>query len=126
MTDPIAFSDAQFQKLLASLDALKPSGGVHWETVVPVFLSALFAMCIGIALEHYKGRRERLKAAEKKAKEELTAINVATVAMATNLELLVHYTFQNVIPHFEASYDDRPGNDDAGTRFSSSPSFCHS
>jgi hypothetical protein len=104
MMDPTALSDAQFQQLLGSLHALKPHGGVQWTTVVPVFLSALSAMCVGIALEHYKGRRERLKAAEKKAKEELTAINVATVAMATNLELLIHYTFQNVIPHFEASH----------------------
>ncbi len=103
MTDSIAFNDAQFQKILASLEALKPKNGIHWETVIPVFLSALLAMCVGIALEHYKGRRERIKAEEKKAKDELTAINVATVAMSTNLELLIHYTFQNVIPHFEES-----------------------
>jgi len=93
----------QFQKLVASLEALKSSGGIHWEGVVPVFLSALSAMCVGIALEHYRGRRERFKTKEKKAKEELTAINVATVAMSTNLEILIHYTFQNVIPHFEES-----------------------
>lgn len=103
MAEPIAFSDAQFQKLLASIDALKASGGVEWKTVVPVFLSALSAMCVGILLERYKSRRERIKSAEKKAKDELTAINVATVAMSTNLELLIHYAFQNVIPHFEAS-----------------------
>ncbi len=90
MTDSIAFSDAQIQKLLASLEALKPSNGIHWETVIPVFLSAFLAMCVGIALELYKGRRERIKAVEKKAKDELTAINVATVAMSTNLELLEH------------------------------------
>jgi len=104
MTDSIAFSDAQFQKVLASLEALKPGNGIHWETVIPVFLSAFLAMCVGIVLELYKGRRERIKAVEKKAKDELTAINVATVAMSTNLELLIHYTFQNVIPHFEESH----------------------
>ena len=82
MTDLVAFSDAQFQRLLASL---------------PVFFSALSAMCVGILLERYKDRRERIKAAEKKAKDELTAINVATVATSTNLELLIHYAFQNLL-----------------------------
>jgi len=105
MTDSIAFNDAQFQKVLASLEALKPGTGVHWETVIPVFVSAFLAMCVGIALEHYKGRRERLKADDKKAREELTAINVATIVMSTNLELLIHFTFQNVIPHFEDSHN---------------------
>ncbi len=103
MTDSIAFSDAQFQKLLATLETLKPGGGIHWEMAVPVFLSALSAMCVGILLELYKGRRERHKTVEKKAQEELTAINIATVAMATNLEVLIHYAFRNVIPHFDES-----------------------
>ncbi len=105
MAGSVTVNDAQFQQLLASLETLKPSGGVHWETVIPVFLSALLAMCVGIALEHYRGRRERLKATRKKASDELTAINIATVAMATNIELLVHFTFQNIIPHFEDSHN---------------------
>lgn len=104
MMDSIALTDAQFQKFLASLEALKPHSGIHWETVIPVFISAFLAMCVGIALEHYKAHRERRKADEKKAKAELTAINVATIAMATNLELLIHFAFQNVIPHFEDSH----------------------
>src|SRR5271166_3413991 len=104
MTDSFALSDAQFEKLLASLETLKPGGGIHWETVVPVFLSALSAMCVGIALEYYKRHLEQIKANEKKSSDELTAINVATVAMSTNLELLIHFTFQSIIPHFEDSH----------------------
>jgi hypothetical protein len=60
-------------------------------------------MIVGILLELYKGRRERLKTAERTAKDQLNALNVATVAMATNLEILIHYAFQNSIPHFEES-----------------------
>jgi hypothetical protein len=97
-------NEAQFQQLLATLEKLKPSAGIHWEAVVPVFLSALLAMCVGIVLEHYRGLRERRKANEKRAKDELSAINIATVAMATNLELLVHFAFQIIIPHFEDSH----------------------
>ncbi len=104
MTDPIALNETQFQQLLASLDKLEPGAGIHWETVVPVFLSALLAMCVGIALEYYKGRHEHRKAEEKRSKGELLAINIATVAMSTNLELLIHFTFQNIIPHFEDSH----------------------
>jgi hypothetical protein len=104
MTDSITFSDAQFQKVLAFLESMKPNNGIHWETVIPVFLSAFLGMCVAIAIEHYKARRERLKAEEKRAREELIEINVATIAMSTNLELLIHFTFQNIIPHFEDSH----------------------
>lgn len=61
-------------------------------------------MCAGITLEYFKGYRERRKSEARKAKDELTEINVATITMSTNLELLIHFTFQNILPHYEDSH----------------------
>jgi hypothetical protein len=38
VADSVSLSDAQLQKILASIDALKRGGGIHWETVIPSFL----------------------------------------------------------------------------------------
>jgi len=104
LTDPVSLSDAQLQKILASIDGLKHSGGFHWETAIPVFLSASLGMCVGILFESYKRWPDRRKSDAKKAKDELTEINVATLAMATNLELLIHFAFQNILPHYDDSH----------------------
>jgi hypothetical protein len=102
VTEPASLSDLQLQKILSSIETLRPSG-IHWETVIPVFVSALPAMCVGIGLEYFKSYREIKKSDLKKRKEELTEINIATIALAYNLELLIHFSFQNVIPHYEHS-----------------------
>jgi hypothetical protein len=60
-------------------------------------------MCVGIALEYFKSYRAKTKAELKRRTDELTEINLATPALAYNLGLLVHFTFQNVIPHYEDS-----------------------
>lgn len=103
MTDPVSLSDEQLQRIVSSIDALKPGSGIHWETVIPVFVSALLAMCVGIALEYFKSHREAKKSDLKKRKDELTEINIATIALGYNLELLLHFTFQNILPHYEHS-----------------------
>jgi hypothetical protein len=101
VTDPVYLE--QLQKIVSSIDALKPGDGIHWETVIPVFVSALLAMCVGIALEYFKSHREAKKSDLKKRRDELTEINIATIALGSNLELLIHLTFQNIIPHYEHS-----------------------
>jgi len=103
VADSVSISDAQLQKILESLESLKHSGGIHWETVIPDFISSLLAMCVGISLELFRRWLERRKVDAKKAKDELTEINIATIAMAHNLELVIHFTFQNILPHYEES-----------------------
>jgi hypothetical protein len=70
LTDTFPITHSQFGKLLE--DALKPSGGVHWETVLPVFVSAFLAMCVGIALEYFKNHRDTQRSEDNKQKQELT------------------------------------------------------
>jgi len=82
MADPISLNDEQLRQIVGAVNALKPIGGIQWETVVPVFVSALLAMCVGISLEYFKSAREAKKAALKRQKDELTEINIATIALA--------------------------------------------
>jgi len=58
MTDTVAFSDIQLQKILTTLEAMK-SVGIHREQVIPVFLSAALGMSVGVELEYFKSFRER-------------------------------------------------------------------
>jgi len=109
MTDVISFNETQLQKSLTTLDSLK-SNGVHWEQVIPVFLSAFFAMLIGISLELFKSSREKGLAAKEQKKRELQQINVAIVSIGYNIEVLLHAVFQNIFPHREQSYEAYKGN----------------
>jgi ABC-type methionine transport system permease subunit len=82
VADPVSLSDMQLQKILAAIEGLKQSNGVHWETVIPVFISSLLAMLVGILLEIFRRWLERRKLEANKAKDELTQINVATVGIS--------------------------------------------
>jgi hypothetical protein len=104
VSDSVSLSDAQIEKILVAIDGLKHSSGIPWQTVIPVFLSSFLGMCVGILLELFRRWLERRKSEAKRAKDELTEINVATVAMAHNLELLIHFTFQNILPHYDDSH----------------------
>jgi hypothetical protein len=66
------------------------SDGVHWEQVIPVFLSAALGMSVGIGLEYFKRYLERNKVELERDKKELNQINIATVAIAYNIEALIH------------------------------------
>jgi hypothetical protein len=70
VSDFVMLSDAQFQKLLTAIGSLN-RGGIHWEQVLPVFLSALLAMMVGIALELVKRRYDRTKSEKESKKKEL-------------------------------------------------------
>jgi hypothetical protein len=102
MTDTVSFSDAQLQKILSVLETAK-SGGIHWEQVIPVFLSAALGMSVGIGLEYFKASRERKKASSEQAKRELNQINLGTIGLAYNIETLIHLSMQNLLPHFYQS-----------------------
>jgi hypothetical protein len=95
---PVSLSDLQLQKILNAIGALAQHGA-NWETVVPVFLSALLGICVGIGLEYFKDYRQRTKTESEENRKELVEINIATVALASQVEILVHFAFQVVIPH---------------------------
>jgi hypothetical protein len=102
MTDTVSFSDIQLQKILTTLESMK-SDGVHWEQVIPVFLSAALGMSVGIGLEYFKRYLERNKVELERDKKELNQINIATVAIAYNIEALIHLVMQNILPHHSQS-----------------------
>lgn len=102
MTDTVSFSDLQFEKILTTIESLK-NGGIHWELVIPVFLSAALGMGVGLGLEYFKSYRERRTLALERAKKELTQINITTVGLAHNVSALLHLVMQNILPHHAAS-----------------------
>lgn len=104
MTDQISLSEPQLEWILSAMGALKPHG-FPWTTVIPVFVSSLLAMCVGIGLEYFKGYRERQRSISNKRSSELAAINVTTVALAYNAELLTHFAWQTILPHYDESHD---------------------
>jgi hypothetical protein len=77
---------------------------MNWTNVIPIFASALFAMVVGILLELYKGHREKIKAQHDTHEKETRQITAAIVAMAYDIESLLHIVGQNVLPHYEASH----------------------
>ena len=52
MTDIVSFSDLQFEKILTTIESLK-HGGIYWELVIPVFLSAALGMGVGVGFEYF-------------------------------------------------------------------------
>ena len=94
MTDQIFLSEPQLQRILSAIDALKPHG-FPWATVIPVFVSSLLALCVGIGLEYFKGHREWRRSISNRRANELAEINIATVALKYNAELLTHFALQN-------------------------------
>ena len=92
---PLAISEEQLQTILGSIDALK-SGWIHWD----VFLSALLAMLVGIALEYLKRYYEKQKADATQRRDELKQVNIATIVLKYNLEILIHFAHQIILPHY--------------------------
>jgi hypothetical protein len=104
MTDAISLTESQLQKILTAIEALN-RGGVHWEQVIPVFLSALLGFLVGIGLEYVKTYREKAKSAAERSKREVEQINATISAVAFNLESLIHITVPFIIPYFHESHD---------------------
>jgi hypothetical protein len=104
MADNLSLSQEQLSRILSAIESLKPSGSLHFEAMLPVFFSALFAMVVGILLDDVKRRRDAKVLLKEKQVKELQEINIATVALAYNLEVLIHFVFQNIVPHYEDSF----------------------
>lgn len=102
MTDVVSFSDVQLQKIIDAVQSLK-GGGVHWEQVIPVFVSAFLAMLVGIFLEYFKSSREKRRSEIQRQIKELQQINGTIIGIAYNIEVLLHVTFLNLLPHREQS-----------------------
>lgn len=99
----IWLDNAQLEQILTAIKSLKNTG-MNWEQVIPVFLSAFFAMLIGIGMEFFKSSREKSKAEKEQKKKELQQINAAVVGIGYNVEVLLHAVFQNIFPHREQSH----------------------
>jgi hypothetical protein len=78
---------------------------MNWANAVSVFLSAFLAMLVGILLELYKGNREKKKAVHDKSEREVQQIKGAMIAIAFNVESLLHIVGQNILPHHAQSHD---------------------
>jgi hypothetical protein len=99
----VLLNDAQFQKILSAIQSLK-GGGIHWEQVIPVFFSALLAILVGMFLEYFRSSREKTKAHFERQIKELQQINGVVVGIGYNVEILLHATFQNLLPHHTESH----------------------
>ena len=100
----IAFNDTQLQAILATLKSLK-SGGIHWEQVIPIFVSAFLAMFVGICLEYFKSWREKKKTTKERLEREVGLINTVIVGIGYNLEALLNLVDLNIIPHHQETHE---------------------
>jgi hypothetical protein len=100
---PVVLTEPQLQKILDAISSIQ-TGGIGWQTFLPVFLGALSGIIVGIILESYKEFVRKKNAELNKRRAELTEINIAMVALASQLELLLHFAFQIVIPHFNDTH----------------------
>lgn len=90
-----ALNETQFQKIL---------GAQHnWWPVASVFVSALLAMIVGIALERLRSWFDRRKATFEKQEHEIQQINAVISGLTFDLELLLHIASQNILPHYKDS-----------------------
>jgi hypothetical protein len=67
----LSLSEPQLQKILAAISTQQP----QWWPVVSVFVSALLAMIVGIFLDRFRARRDRIKAIREKQEHEIQQIN---------------------------------------------------
>jgi hypothetical protein len=94
MSDTIfSLNEAQFQKILAAHQ--------DWWPVASVFVSAFLAMMTGIAVERLRAWFERRKTTRERREHEVQQINAVISGLAFNLELLLHNTSQNILPHYQ-------------------------
>ena len=96
MPPDVSLNAEQFRQLLS---ALNPGTSQS----LPIFLSALSAMIVGILLESVRRYLDKSKDERRRNEHEVELLNVATVGIAHNLTLLIHASFQQILPHFDAS-----------------------
>lgn len=106
MADKITIDDSQFQKLLASIDALGDQ--TSWKhfliTALPIFLAALLGLGTAWLLDWLKTRRENKKAVRERLERELALLSGANTAIGFNVTTLIHTVIQQILPHYEQSH----------------------
>lgn len=97
--------DSQFQKLLASLDALGDQ--TSWKhlliTALPIFLAALLGLGTAWLLDWLKTERENKKVIRERLEKELALLSGVNTAIGFNVTTLIHTVKQQVLPHYYKS-----------------------
>jgi hypothetical protein len=107
VTEPFAINDAQFQKIVAAIDALYDHTP-YWRhflvTAVPIFLASLLGLGTALFLDLLKTRRESRKLIRERREKELAQLSSVVTAIGFNVESLIHTVMQQVLPHHEQSH----------------------
>jgi hypothetical protein len=96
MSEVLTISDAQIEKIIAAINSSHES----WWPVLSVFVSALLAMLVGIAIDYLKRYWEAKQRERETQKSEIQQINVTIEGMGFNIELLLHIVAQHILPHY--------------------------
>lgn len=105
MFDPRTFSDEQqILQMFLEIQRLQNSNA-HWDfrSAIPTLIGALLGLCAALFLDHLKTRREDRQAIRIRRENELSALNRANIALAFNVEILVHAGLQQILPHHDGS-----------------------
>ena len=106
MSDRITIDPVQFQKLIATIDALAVPAP-YWKhffiAAVPIFLASLLGLSTAMLLDWLKTRREKRTSDRERLEHELSLLSGANTAIAFNIESLVHTVLQQILPHHQAS-----------------------
>ena len=107
VTEPFAINNAQFQKILAAIDALYDHTP-YWMhllvTAFPIFLASLLGFVTALFLDWLKTRRDSQKLTRERREKELAQLSGVTTAIGFNIEALIHTVMQQVLPHRDQSY----------------------
>src|ERR1700733_10270409 len=106
MVDKVAIDDSQFQKLLASIDALADHAP-YWKhfliTASPILLASLLGLATALLLDWLKTRRESRKNVRERLENELALLSGVNTAIGFNVTTLIHTVVQQILPHHEQS-----------------------
>jgi hypothetical protein len=108
MADKVPLDDAQFQKLLASVDALAdhaPTWRHFLITALPIFLASLLGFATAYLLDWLKMRRENKKVIRERLENELALLSRTNTAIGFNVTTLIHTVMQQILPHYQKSQE---------------------
>jgi hypothetical protein len=98
---------SQFQQLVNAINNLKPDASWHWLSAIPIFLSSLSGLVVGIFVgiitDKYKRSKDVERAKIDKQTAELQQIKVVLASLSHNVTALLHIVAPNLLPHFEDS-----------------------
>jgi hypothetical protein len=106
---PPSLDPVQLQQLLKAVEALKPDTGWHWHNALPIFLSSLFGLLVGLVLDIIRRFLENRKVKSEHREKEIPQTRGALESIGHKLTTLIHIAAQNILPHHretEAAYAD--------------------